>query len=98
MGQSGSALARRRGARSALFAVWHRLEAGRIVAPMPGGFTSTREDGKPGEISQIFSPELMQPKLFETTYIANARRLAGAHHGPAGVRDLPLDRHWLRKP
>ena len=36
MGQRGSAPGGRRGARSALFAVWHRLEAGRIVAEMPG--------------------------------------------------------------
>ena len=41
-------------------------------------FETTRSDGTPGIISQIFSPELMRPELLETTYIANARRLASA--------------------
>jgi len=51
-------------------------------------FETTRADGTPGIISQIFSPELMRPELLETTYIANARRLAGALLGVAdeGVR------------
>jgi hypothetical protein len=41
-------------------------------------FETIRADGTAGIISQIFSPELMHPKLLETTYIANARRLASA--------------------
>ena len=46
-------------------------------------FETIREDGTPGVISQIFSPELMRPELLETTYIANARRLAAAMLGLA---------------
>jgi ectoine hydroxylase-related dioxygenase (phytanoyl-CoA dioxygenase family) len=39
-------------------------------------YEHTREDGFSGIITQIFMPERQCPKLLETTYVANARRLA----------------------
>ncbi|HSJ98036.1 MAG TPA: phytanoyl-CoA dioxygenase family protein [Myxococcota bacterium] len=48
----------------------------------PSGLTLTyrgaRDDGSPGIITQVFSPEWKRPELLETEYLANARRLAAA--------------------
>ena len=41
-------------------------------------YEHVRDDGVSGVIEQIFMPELLCPKLLETTYLANAKRLASA--------------------
>ena len=52
------------------------------VVAEPSGLTltyrSTGEGGRPGVITQVFSPEQIRPELLATEYMTNARRLAAA--------------------
>jgi hypothetical protein len=60
---------------------WLREVYGELVANERAfrlHYESAREGAAPAVIEQIFAPELLCPKLLETTYIANARRLASA--------------------